>query len=142
MDPQEVWCPNLACPARGHTGRVNICWGCPLVAIEHAFGLQPQTIRDWLEVAGQHVEAVHHKLVTQTRDLGHVQADEVRVKTQCGIVWMAMTMMVFTLLWLGGAVSTRHYQHLIRLRVRVIFAALPSRLIQIGLAFPNARDKI
>ena len=71
-----------------------ISWGCPPVAIEHAFGFHPQTIRSWLEAAGHHVEAVHHDLVTQPRDLGHVQADEVRVKTQCGIVWMAMAVMV------------------------------------------------
>ena len=82
-----------------------VSWGCPLVAIEHAFGLQPQTIRDWLEAAGQHAEAVHHAAVTQPRDLGHVQADEVRVKTQCGIVWMAMALIVSTRLWLGGAIS-------------------------------------
>jgi hypothetical protein len=89
-------------------------WGCPLVAIEHAFGLMPQTIRGWLEAAGQHVEALHHQQLTQPRDLGHVQADEVRVKTQCGIVWMAMAMMVSSRLWLGGAISTRRHQRLIQ----------------------------
>jgi transposase-like protein len=85
MAPQDVWRPNLACPARGPAGQANIgihsrkerryrchvcaktfgartgtifhrrrtnealiivvvtlvSWGCPLVAIEHAFGLQP-----------------------------------------------------------------------------------------------------
>jgi transposase-like protein len=157
MNPQEVWCPNLACPARGQVGQGNIgghsrkerryrcpvcaktfgartgtpfhrrrtaqplmiigitlvSWGCPLGAIEPAFGLQPQTIRAWLDAAGQHAEAVHYALVTQPRDLGHVQADEVRVKTQCGIVWMAMALMVSTRLWLGGAISTRRDQHLV-----------------------------
>ena len=140
MNPQAVWCPNLACPARGQTGQGNIgvhsqkeqryrcqvchktfgartgtlfhrrrtdaariivvitlvSWGCPLVALEHAFGLQPQTIRAWLEAAGQHAEAVHHEQLVQPRDLGQVQADEVRVTTQCGIVWLAMAMMVST----------------------------------------------
>src|SRR5215210_23994 len=100
-----------------------VSWGCPLVAIEHAFGLQPQAIRDWREAAGQHAEAVHHALVTQPRDLGHVQADEVRVKTQCGIVWMAMAMMVSTRLWLGGAVSTRRDQRLIQQVVALIAAS-------------------
>jgi transposase-like protein len=167
MNPQTVWCPNLACPARGQLGQGNIgvhslkerrfrcrvcgktfgartgtlfhrrrtdealivlvitlvSWGCPLVAIEHAFGLHPQTIRDWLEAAGQHAEAVHHAQVTQPRDLGQVQADEVRVKTQCGIVWMAMAMMVSTRLWLGGAISTRRDQHLIRQVVALVAAS-------------------
>ncbi len=166
MNPHAVWCPNLACPARGQFGKGNIgvhsqherryrcrvcrktfgartgtifhrrrtdealivlvitlvSWGCPLVAIEHAFGLMPQTIRDWLEAAGQHAEALHHEQVSQPRDLGHVQADEVRVKTQCGIVWMAMAMMVATRLWLGGAISTRRDQRLV-IRVVALIAA-------------------
>ncbi|MCA1599953.1 MAG: hypothetical protein LC769_13270, partial [Chloroflexi bacterium] len=167
MNPHEVWCPNLACPARGQAGQGNIgvhsqkerryrchvcrktfgarsgtifqrrrtdaaliivvitlvSWGCPLVAIEHAFGLQSQTIRDWLEAAGEHAEAVHHAQVVQPRDLGHVQADEVRGKTQCGIVWMAMALMVSTRLWLGGAISTRRDQRLVRQVVALIAAS-------------------
>src|ERR687885_2417039 len=100
-----------------------VSWGCPIIAIEHAFGLQPQTVRDWLEAAGQHAEAVHHDQVVQPRDLGHVQADEVRVKTQCGIVWMAMAVMVSTRLWLGGAISTRRDQCLVRRVVALIAAS-------------------
>jgi transposase-like protein len=166
MNPHEVWCPNLDCPARGQTGKGNIgihsrkeqrycchvchktfgartgtifhrrrtdealiivvitlvSWGCPLVALEHAFGLQPQTIRAWLEAAGMHAEAVHQEQVVQPRDLGQVQADEVRVKTQCGIVWLAMAMMVSTRLWLGGVVSTRRDQALIARLVTMIAA--------------------
>jgi transposase-like protein len=99
-----------------------VSWGCPIVAIEHAFGLQSQTVRDWLEAAGLHAEAVHHHQVVQPRDLGQVQADEVRVKTQCGIVWMAMAMMVSSRLWLGGVISTRRDQQLIRRLVALIAA--------------------
>ena len=99
-----------------------VSWGCPLVAIEHAFDLQPHTIRDWLEAAGLHAEAVHHQQVVQPRDRGQVQADEVRVKTQCGIVWMAMALMVSTRLWLGGVVSTRRDQALITRLVQMIAA--------------------
>jgi transposase-like protein len=166
MDPQEVWCPKLDCPARGQAGQGNIgvhsqkerryrchvcgktfgartgtifhrrrteealivlvitlvSWGCPLVALEHAFGLQPQTIRDWLEAAGVHAEAVHHEQVVQPRDLGQVQADEVRVTTQCGIVWLAMAMMVSTRLWLGGVISTRRDEALITRLVQLVAA--------------------
>ena len=174
MNPQAVWCPNLACPARGQCGQGNIgvhsqkerryrchvcaktfgartgtifhrrrtdealsiavitlvSWGCPLVALEHAFGLQPQTIRDWLEAAGAHAEAVHHAQVVQPRDLGQVQADEVRVKTQCGIVWMALAMMVSTRLWLGGVISTQRDQRLItRLAQLVAACALIAPLL-------------
>jgi transposase-like protein len=166
MDPQTVWCPNVACPARGQVGQGNIgvhsqqerryhcrvcdktfgartgtlfhrrrtdaaliivvitlvSWGCPLVALEHAYGLQPRTIRAWLEAAGVHAEAVHQEQVVQPRDLGQVQADEVRVKTQCGIVWMAMAMMVSTRLWLGGVISTQRDQRLITRLVQLVAA--------------------
>jgi transposase-like protein len=100
-----------------------VSWGCPLVAIEHAFGLQPQTIRDWLEAAGQHAAAVHYDQVVQPRDLGHVQADEVRVNTQCGIVWLAMALLVSTRLWLGGAISTRRDQRLVTQVIALIVAS-------------------
>ena len=166
MNPQAVWCPNLACPARGQVGQGNVgvhsqrerrycchvcgktfgartgtifhrrrsaettmtqvvtlvSWGCPIVAIEHAFGLQAQTVRDWLEAAGHHAEAVHHAQVVHPRNLGQVQADEVRVKTQCGIVWMAMALMVSTRLWLGGVISTRRDHALITRLVQLIAA--------------------
>jgi len=43
-----------------------------------------------------------------------VQADERRVKTQGGIVWMALAMMVTTRLWLGGEGSAQRDMTLIR----------------------------
>ena len=42
----------------------------------------------------------------QPRDLGQVQADEIRVKIQGGVLWMAMAIAVYTRLWLGGVPST------------------------------------
>jgi hypothetical protein len=36
-------------------------------------------------------QAVQEYLVEQPRDLGQVQADEIRVKKQGGIVWMALS---------------------------------------------------
>jgi hypothetical protein len=43
-----------------------------------------------------------------------VQADELRVKQQGGIVWMALAMMVKTRVWLGGEVSEQRDLPLIR----------------------------
>ena len=43
-----------------------------------------------------------------------MQADERRVKTQSGIVWMALAMMVTTRLWLGGEGSAQRDMTLIR----------------------------
>lgn len=158
MDPTTVFCPNLACPARGQTAKGNIgihsqkeqrfichechktfsarkgtvfyrlrtsaetvviivtllAHGCPVQAIVAAFGFDERTIADWWARSGRQGQAVHEYLVEQPRDLGQVQADELRVKKQGGIVWMALAMMVKTRLWLGGEVSEQRDMPLIR----------------------------
>jgi transposase-like protein/IS1 family transposase len=158
MDPTTVFCPNLACPARGQTGQGNIgihsrkdkrflctacqktfsatkgtvlyrlrtsaetvvivvtllAHGCPVQAIVAAFGLDERTVADWWARSGRQGQAVQEHLVEQPRDLGQVQADEIRVKKQGGIVWMALAMMVKTRLWLGGEVSEQRDMPLIR----------------------------
>ena len=158
MDPTAVFCPNLACPARGQAGEGNIrihsrtdkrfictechktfsamkgtalsrlrtsaamvdlvitlmAHGCPLQAIVIAFGFDERTVARWGARAGVQGQAVQEYLVEQPRDLGQVQADEIRVKTQQGIVWMALAMMVRTRLWLAGEVSACRDMTLIR----------------------------
>jgi transposase-like protein/IS1 family transposase len=158
MDPTTVFCPNLACPARGQIGQGNIgihsrkdkrflctachktfsatkgtvfyrlrtsaetvvivvtllAHGCPVQAIVAAFGFDERTVADWWARSGRQGRAVQEDLVEQPRDLGHVQADEIRVKKQGGIVWMALAMMVKTRLWLGGEVSAQRDMPLIR----------------------------
>ena len=88
--------------------------GCPLQAIVVAFGFDERTVAAWEARAGRQGQAVQEHLVEQPRDLGHVQADEIRVKTQGGIVWMALAMMVKTRLWLAGEVSEHRDMPLIR----------------------------
>jgi hypothetical protein len=88
--------------------------GCPLQAIVAAFGFDERTIAAWWARSGRQGQAVHESLVEQPRDLGQVQADELRVKKQGGIVWMALAMMVKTRLWLGGEVSAQRDLPLIR----------------------------
>jgi transposase-like protein/IS1 family transposase len=174
MDPQHVFCPNPACPARGQTGRGNItihsqrerryrctqcrktfsdrvgtpfyrqqypedlitlvitllAHGCPLAAIVVAFGLHWRTVARWREAAGAHAQAVHEHLVEQPRNLGQVQADELRIKTQSGILWVALAIQVPTRLWLGGAVSVHRDKALIRaLAERIARCALLGRLL-------------
>jgi transposase-like protein len=126
MDSTAVFCPNLACPARGQAGEGNIrlhsrtdkrfictechktfsatkgtalyrlrtsaemvtlvitlmAHGCPLQAIVIAFGFDERTGARWRARAGVQGQAVQEYLVEQPRDLGQVQADEIRVKTQ------------------------------------------------------------
>jgi transposase-like protein len=88
--------------------------GCPLQAIVAAFGFDERTIAAWWARSGRQGQAVHEYLVEQPRDLEQVQADELRVKKQGGIVWMALAMMVKTRLWLGGEVSEQRDMPLIR----------------------------
>jgi IS1 family transposase len=88
--------------------------GCPLQAIVVAFGDDERTVACWLARAGVQGQTVQEHLVEQPRDLGQVQADEIRVKTQRGIVWMALAMMGRTRLWLAGEVSAHRDMPLMR----------------------------
>src|SRR5882724_12112318 len=88
--------------------------GCPLQAIVVAFGSDERTVAGWVARGGAQGQAVQEHLVEQPRDLGQVQADEIRVKKQGGVVWMALAIMVKTRLWLGGEVSNQRDMPLIR----------------------------
>lgn len=81
--------------------------GCPVQAIVAAFKLDERTVLSWQKRAGEQCARVHQHLVEQPRDLGQVQADEMRVKKQGGIVWMALALQVSTRLWLGGVLSAQ-----------------------------------
>jgi len=91
-----------------------LAYGCPVQAIVMAFGLDERTVLSWQSRSGQHCQRIHEHLVEQPRDLGHVQADEIRVKMQGLIVWMAMAIQVQTRLWLGGVVSQGRDKQLMR----------------------------
>lgn len=115
-----------------------LAFGCPTPAIVKAFGLDERTIKKWQVRAGEHCEAVHEEIVGKSQlALGHVQADEIKVKTQGGSVWMAFAMMVSTRLWLGGAVSQHRDKHLIRQvadKIRQVALCRPLLLAVDGLA--------
>jgi transposase-like protein len=110
--------------------------GCPVQAIVAAFGFDERTVAGWWARSGRQGQTVHEYLVEQPRDLGQVQADELRVKKQGGIVWMALAMMVKTRLWLGGEVSEQRDLPLIRrlsARVRRCAAHRPLLICTDGL---------
>lgn len=116
-----------------------LAYGCPLQAIVRAFGFDERTLARWQKKAGAHAQALHERLVEdQPRDLGFVQADELRVKLQKRlVVWMAMALQVSTRLWLGGVVSLQRDKHLIaRLAAKVRACALYGALLLVtdGLA--------
>lgn len=89
--------------------------GCPPQAIVVAFGLDPRTVANWQKRAGEHTRQVHEHIIGQSQlDLGQVQADEIKVKTQRGYLWLALAIMVSTRLWIAGAVSPHRNKALIR----------------------------
>lgn len=111
--------------------------GCPPQAIVAAFGLDERTVSDWQQRAAAQCQEVQQHLVQQPRDLREVQADELRVKRQGAIVWVALAMQSATRLWLGGQVSEHRDRHLItRLicEVRQCAKCGPVLLVTDGLA--------
>jgi transposase-like protein len=107
-----------------------LAWGCPVQAIVVAFKLDERTVYDWATRAGIHCEQVHEYLVQQPRDLGQVQADEIRAKMQNAVVWIALALQVPTRLWLGGVVAEQRDLNLLVALVKKIRAsALCRRLL-------------
>lgn len=89
--------------------------GCPTQAIVAAFGLDRRTVAGWQQRAGTQARQVHEHIIGQSQlDLGQVQADEIKVKTQRGYLWLALAIMVSTRLWIAGAVSPERNKVLIR----------------------------
>jgi len=117
---------------------VLLAYGCPTQAIVKAFDLDERTVRAWQQRAGQHCQSVHEHLVeSRPLDLQHVQADEIKVKTQKGTFWMALALMVSTRLWLGGVVSPQRDLDLIQAladKVRAIALCRPLLLAVDGLS--------
>src|SRR5467141_2756297 len=106
--------------------------GCPLQAIVVAFGYDERTVAGWVARGGDQGQAVQEHLVEQPRDLGQVQADEIRVKKQGDIVWMALAMIVRTRLWLAGEVSERRDMALIRGLMERVRCLAPSWSVPMG----------
>ena len=97
-----------------------IAHGCPLQAIVAAYHLDERTVMNWQEQSGRHCQRVHEHLVQQPQDLEHVQADEIRVKAQGKVIWLAMAIMVSTRLWLGGVIARRRDEELILSLIQII----------------------
>ncbi len=92
-----------------------LAYGCPLQAAVRAFDLDERTVKAWWRKAGVHGQALHAQLVlAQPLDLVHIQADEIKVKTQGGTFWLALLLMVSTRLWLGGVASAQRDLALLR----------------------------
>jgi transposase-like protein len=110
--------------AREEQVRVStlLAYGCPIPAIVVAFGWDERTVRQHQNAAGAHCQAVHEYVVEQPRDLGQVQADEIRVTAQGMLLWLAMAVEVSTRLWLGAEVSVARDHQLLRALLRHVKA--------------------
>jgi transposase-like protein len=106
-----------------------LAYGCPPAAIVAAFLLDERTLRGWQAKAGAQGKRVQMELVCSGRvELGQVQADELRVKTQTGTVWhpggTRTAMSVFPRLFLWAEVAPSRNKRLIgRLMDKVAQAA-------------------
>lgn len=99
-----------------------LAYGCPVQAIVAAFGWDERTVQRVQAKAGGHCQEVHEHLVEQPRDLQHVQADEVWVKAQGMILWLAMAIQVGPRLWLGAEVGERRDQTLLKVLLQRVRA--------------------
>lgn len=78
-----------------------MAWGCPVAAIVAVFELDERTVADWMHRAGMYAEAFHHQQI-RPLDLQQVQVDEIRLKMQRQVLWIAMAMSIGSRLWLGA----------------------------------------
>jgi hypothetical protein len=88
--------------------------GCPVHAMVAAFGFDERTVADRGARAGRQGQAVQEPLGEPPRALGQVPADELRVKKQGALVWMALARRVSTRLGLAGEGSEQRARTLIR----------------------------
>ena len=97
-----------------------VAWGCPVAAIVAVFGVDERTVADWLHRAGTYAEAFHHQHI-QEHDLQQVQVDEIRLKMQQQVVWIAMALSVGSRLWLGAVCQSCRNNRLARLILTCIY---------------------
>jgi transposase-like protein/IS1 family transposase len=99
-----------------------LAFGCPPQAIVAAFGLDERTVFDWQRRAGQHCERVHQALVQSQKNLRHIEADEIRVRGQKKVLWLAMAVCASSRLWLGAVVSQNRDKFLARALAKIVSA--------------------
>jgi transposase-like protein len=81
-----------------------LAYGCPRQAIVAAFEIDERTVAAWQKESGEHCQRVH-EAESRPMELAQVQADEIRLKIQGMILWIAMAISVETRFWLGAEVS-------------------------------------
>ena len=70
-----------------------------------ALGDDERTVRKWAAESGRHCRDVQEELIEQPRVHEQIQADELRVKLQGRVVWVALAIWAVTRGWLGAEVE-------------------------------------
>jgi len=78
--------------------------GCPVQAIVATYSIDERTVSAWQKESGEHCQRVH-EAESRPQELLQVQADEIRLKAQGMILWIAMAIAIPTRFWLGAEVS-------------------------------------
>ncbi len=86
-----------------------VAWGCPVAVFE----VDERTVAGWLHRAGEYAENFHHQHI-QKVDLEQVQVDEIRLKMQQCVLWIAMALSVGSRLWLGAVCRVKRDKQLAR----------------------------
>ncbi len=83
-----------------------LAYGCPVQAIVKAFGLDERTVACWRDRAGAQCQRVQEAVMQSGKlSLTHVPADEIRVKTRAGVMWMGLALLIESRLWIAGVVQ-------------------------------------
>ena len=118
-----------------------VAWGCPVAAIVAVFEVDERTVADWLHRAGGYAEALHHQQMRKL-DLQQVQVDEIRLKMQRQVVWIAMALSVGSRLWLGAVCGVKRDKQLARQIMTCIYNWAKQAPLVIAFdgwnAYPNA----
>jgi len=120
-------------------------YGCPQAAIVKAFGIDERTVSSWMERTGAYAQVFHHQQI-RALDLQQVQVDEVRLKLQSLIVWVAMAIAVGSRLWLGAVCQEKRDKHLAQQIMTCVYNWAQQCALLITFdgwnAYPNACRKI
>ena len=95
-----------------------------------ALGDDERTVRKWAAESGRHCRDVQEELIEQPRVHEQIQADELRVKLQGRVVWVALAIWAVTRGWLGAEVEPSRTRSLFdRWAVRVRRGCAPGALL-------------
>ena len=101
-----------------------LMFGCPVPAIVAAFKLDERTLADWIDKAGEHAQRVQEQLVCRGQlNLGQVQADELWLRSQRGVLWLATALSVQSRLLIWGKLASDRSESLITEVVRRVHRA-------------------